>query len=44
MIQRIRFSISFWPADKIDGIMANYANFLNEKTAIIPSISTDGQK
>ncbi len=44
MIQRIRFSIYFWPHDKIDRIMANYVNFFHEKTAIIPSILTGGQK
>ncbi len=27
MIRRIRFSIYFWPPDKINGIMANYVNF-----------------
>ncbi len=44
MIRRIQFSIYFWPPDKTDGIMANYVNFLNEKTAIIPSILLGGQK
>ncbi len=44
MIRKIRFSIYFWPSDEIDRIMANYVNFFNEKTAIIPSILTGGQK
>ncbi len=44
MIWKIRFSIYFWSPDKIDEIMANYVNFFDEKTAIIPSILTDGQK
>ncbi len=44
MIRRIRFSIYFWPPDKIDGIMADYVNFSNKKTAIILSILTGGQK
>ncbi len=44
MIRRNRFSIYFWLADKIDGIMASYVNFFNEKSAIIPSILTGDQK
>ncbi len=44
MTRRIWFFIYYWPPDKIEGIMANYVNIFNEKTAIIPSILNGGQK